>query len=142
MAIEYFIEKYEQGQLTEDIIEKMQHFAFDATDDEIFIIAQIFAAISHVSKAIELVETLLAKYPNEVNLKTFLADLYLDLAEDEKALELLSGSDEETNVSVLLLEADMYIAQGLFEVAEDKLKKALALEPKNDLIHLAYAEFY
>ena len=40
------------------------------------------------------------------------------------------------------LEADMYIAQGLFEVAEDKLKKALALDPQNDLIKLAYAEFY
>ena len=80
MAIEYFIEKYEQGQLTEDIIEKMQHFAFDATDDEIFIIAQIFAAISHVSKAIELVEPLLAKYPNEVNLKTFFSRLIFRLS--------------------------------------------------------------
>ena len=98
--------------------------------------------MAHVSKAIELVEPLLVKYPNEVNLKTFLADLYLDLAEDEKALDLLSGADEETNASILLLEADMYIAQGLFEVAEDKLKKALALEPQNDLIKLAYAEFY
>ncbi|MDE5977146.1 MAG: tetratricopeptide repeat protein [Turicibacter sp.] len=142
MSIEYFIEQYEKGQLTEETIEKMQHFAFEANDDEIFIIAQIFAAIAHVSKAIELVEPLLAKYPNEVNLKTFLADLYLDLAEDEKALDLLSGSDEETNASVLLLEADMYIAQGLFEVAEDKLKKAKDLEPHNELIQLAYAEFY
>ena len=43
--------------------------------------------MAHVSKAIELVEPLLVKYPNEVNLKTFLADLYLDLAEDEKALD-------------------------------------------------------
>lgn len=142
MSIEYFIELYEKGQITEEVIEQMQHFAFDANDDEIFIIAQIFAAIAHVSQAIELVEPLLAKYPNEVNLKTFLADLYLDLAEDEKALDLLSGSDEETNTSVLLLEADMYIAQGLFEVAADKLKKALALDPQNDLIKLAYAEFY
>lgn len=142
MSIEYFIELYEKGQLTEESIEQMQHFAFDASDDEIFIIAQIFAAIAHVSKAIELVEPLLEKYPNEVNLKTFLADLYLDLAEDEKALDLLSGSEEETNTSVLLLEADMYIAQGLFEVAEDKLKKALSLDPQNDLIKLAYAEFY
>ena len=142
MSIEYFIELYEKGQLTEEVMEQMQHFAFDANDDEVFIIAQIFAAMAHVSKAIELVEPLLVKYPNEVNLKTFLADLYLDLAEDEKALDLLSGADEETNASILLLEADMYIAQGLFEVAEDKLKKALALEPQNDLIKLAYAEFY
>ncbi|MEE1237469.1 MAG: hypothetical protein UHI85_05265, partial [Turicibacter sp.] len=101
MSIEYFIELYEKGQLTEESIEQMQHFAFEANDDEIFIIAQIFAAIAHVSKAIELVEPLLEKYPNEVNLKTFLADLYLDLAEDEKALDLLSGSEEETNTSVL-----------------------------------------
>ena len=51
----------------------------------------ILAACSCL-KAIELVEPLLVKYPNKVNLKTFLADLYLDLAEDEKALDLLAGS--------------------------------------------------
>ena len=37
MSIEYFIELYEKGQLTEEAIEQMQHFAFDA-NDEIFII--------------------------------------------------------------------------------------------------------
>ena len=46
MSIEYFIELYEKGQLTEEAIEQMQHFAFDANDDEIFIIAQIFALMS------------------------------------------------------------------------------------------------
>lgn len=142
MSIEKFIECYEKGQVTEEVVEQMQHFTFEANDDEIFIIAQIFAALGRASAAIELVEPLMIKYPNETNLKTFLADLYLDLAEDEKALDLLSGNDEETNVSLLLLEADMYIAQGLFEVAEDKLKKAQQLEPKNELIKLAYAEFY
>ncbi len=142
MSIEKFIECYEKGQVTEEVIEQMQHFAFDANDDEVFIIAQIFAALGRVSTAIELVEPLMMKYPNETNLKTFLADLYLDLAEDEKALDLLSGNEDESNVSVLLLEADMYIAQGLFEVAEDKLKRALELEPQNDVIKLAYAEFY
>ena len=94
-----------------------------------------------MSQAIELVEPLIVKYPQEVNLKTFLADLYLDLAEDEKALELLAGTDE-SDVRTLLLEADMYMAQGLFEVAEEKLKKAEQLEPKNELIKLAKAEYY
>lgn len=142
MTIETFIELYEKGQITEEVVEQMQHFAFHANDDEIFLVAQIFAALGRVSAAIELVEPLISKYPHETNLRTFLADLYLDLAEDEKALDLLSGSADESDVSVLLLEADMYIAQGLFEVAEDKLKKAMTLEPKNDLIKLAYAEFY
>ena len=41
MSIEYFIELYEKGQLTEEVMEQMQHFAFDANDDEVFIIAQI-----------------------------------------------------------------------------------------------------
>ena len=142
MSIQMFIDLYEKGEITEEVVEQMQHFAFEAGDDEVFIIAQIFASLGRVSQAIELAEALYNKYPDEVNLKTFLADLYLDLAEGEKALELLSGSDEESDVKVLLLEADMYIAQGLFEVAEEKLKKALALEPKNELIQLAYAEFY
>ena len=112
MTIETFIELYEKGQITEEVVEQMQHFAFHANDDEIFLVAQIFAALGRVSAAIELVEPLISKYPHETNLRTFLADLYLDLAEDEKALDLLSGSDDESDVSVLLLEADMYIAQG------------------------------
>ena len=142
MNLQTFIELYEKGEITEEVIEQMQHFAFEAGDDEIFIVAQIFAALGRVSQAIELAEALFEKYPTETNLKTFLADLYLDMVEDEKALELLAGNEDESDVKVLLLEADMYIAQGLFEVAEEKLKKAMALEPNNELIQLAYAEFY
>jgi len=141
MKIETYIELYEKGAITEEVVEQMQHFAFEAEDDEVFIIAQIFAALGRVSQAIELAEALVTKYPEEGNLKTFLADLYLDLAEDEKVLELLADSDE-SDVKSLLLEADMYTAQGLFEVAEEKLKKALVLEPKNEFIQLAQAEFY
>ncbi|MGL4336882.1 MAG: tetratricopeptide repeat protein [Turicibacter sp.] len=143
MSIQHFIDQYQKGQITEDLFEEMQHYAFNANDEEIFILAQLFCALGRASQAVELVEPLVEKYPDELNLKTFLADLYLDLAEDEKVLHLLSNDNEDqSNVSLLLLEADMYITQGLFEVAEQKIKKALELEPKNDLIKLAYAEFY
>ena len=141
MTLEHFIEQYEKGQMTEEVLEQMQHFAFKANDDELFILAQLYAALGRVSQAIELTEPLLVKYPSESNLKAFLADLYLDLAEDEKALELLAGSDE-ADARTLLLEADMYMSQGLFEVAEDKLRKAQQLEPNNELIKLAFAEYY
>jgi len=142
MSIQTFIDLFEKGNVTEDIVEQMQHFAFEAEDDEIFIIAQIFAALGRASQSIELVESLFAKYPEDVNLKTFLADLYLDLGEDEKAFAIIADEDEDENIQLLMLAADMYMSQGLFEVAEEKLKKALALEPKNELIQLAYAEFY
>ncbi len=141
MTLEFFIEQYEKGQITEELFEQMQAFAFNANDDELFILAQLYAQLGRVSQAIELVEPLLLKYPEEANLKTFLADLYLDLAEDEKALALLAESDE-SDARTLLLQADMYMAQGLFEVAEEKLKKAESLEPTNELIKLAKAEYY
>ncbi|HAX72636.1 MAG TPA: hypothetical protein DCY20_03860 [Firmicutes bacterium] len=142
MSIQYFIDLYEKNAMTEATLEEMEHFAFSANDDELFILAQLYAALGLASKAVDVVEPLLEKYPNETNLKTFLADLYLDLAEDEKVLDLLSSNEEQTDVNLLMLEADMYITQGLFEVAEEKIKKALALEPQNNLIKLAYAEFY
>ena len=140
--IDHFIERYEKGEITEETVEQMRHFAFEANDDELFMVAQIFAALGMAGQAVELVEPLYEKYPHEQPLKNFLADLYLDLAEDAKALELLNGNDEGADVKNLLLQADMYLAQGLFEVAEEKLKQAVALEPDNELLDLAYAEYY
>lgn len=140
--IETFIKMYEEGNITEAVVEQMLHFVFAAEDDEIFMIAQIFAAIGHAHRSVELVEALLDKHPEDVSLKTFLADVYLDLAEDEKALELLASIEDKSEAKIFMIEAELYLAQGLFEIAEAKLKKALALEPENELIRLAYAEFF
>ncbi|MCL1948453.1 MAG: tetratricopeptide repeat protein [Turicibacter sp.] len=139
--IEKYIKLYEQGEINEGVVEEMRHFAFEAKDDDIFTIAQIFASLGLAGQAIELAEPLHETYPNEAELKNFLADLYLDLAEDNKALELLAEGNQDDAKS-LLLQADMYITQGLFEVAEQKLKRAMELEPDNVLLQLAYAEYF
>jgi len=139
--IETFIELYEKGAITEEVVEQMRHFAFEANDDDIFIVAQIFAALGLASQAVELLEPLCEKYPQETELKNALADLYLDLAEDHKALELLADGGE-TDAKSLLLQADLYMSQGLFEVAEEKLKQAMELEPDNIWLQLAYGEYY
>ena len=140
--LEKFIELYEKGELNEEIIQQMRHFAFEGSDDEVFIIAQIFAAIGLAGQAVELLEPLQEKYPAETELRNLLADLYLDLAEDGKAMELLMSETGESDVKTLLLQADFYISQGLFEAAEEKIKLALQLEPDNRLLILAYGEYY
>ena len=142
MSIERFIELYEKGAMDEQALEQMEHFVFEAGDDELFIAAQIYSSLGLTGKAVALVEPLLEKYPAETNLKTFLADQYLDLAEDDKAMEVLADMGENGGIQGLLLEADMYTAQGLFEVAEAKIKEAMAMEPDNELVQLALGEFY
>ena len=139
--IEQFIKQYEAGQVTEETVEQMRHFAFEASDDDIFMIAQIFAALGLATQAVELLEPLHEKYPKEAELKNLLADLYLDLAEDGKALELLAAGDDQ-DVKSLLLQADLYMTQGLFEAAQHKLEAAMDLEPDNMLLQLAYGEYY
>jgi len=81
-------------------------------------------------------------YPDENNIKIILADIYIELEDDERAINILSDIDidDPTYIQALLQLADLYQAQGLFEVAEQKLLTAKQLEPNEVIIDFALAE--
>src|SRR5699024_7551273 len=83
------------------------------------------------------------KYPNEGELMIPLAEMYIELQKDEAAIQLLNDikQDDSFYLESLLLLADVYQAQGLFEVSEQKLLAAKELAPDELVIDFALGEF-
>lgn len=116
----------------------------NASDDEKFLIADIYYERGFFEEAIELMEELLKKYPKEGQLLTQLAEMYIELEEDEVAIQLLSEVEEDDSfyVASLIQLADLYQAQGLFEVSEQKLLQAKKLAPEEKVIDFALGELF
>ena len=115
-----------------------------ANDDEKFTIAQIYMDLGDLFKASSIIEDLLKKYPNENELKLALSHIYIELEQDEIAINILMEINEEDPyyIEALIQLADLYQAQGLFEVAEQKLKEAKNREPNEEIIDFALGELY
>lgn len=71
-----------------------------------------------------------------------LAELFIDLNEDQEAIDKLDQivEDEDYFIPAQMQLADLYEAQGLFEVAEQKLLAAKRFDPSEPVIDLALGE--
>lgn len=83
-------------------------------------------------------------YPDEGELLVYIAEIYIQLGNDDEALSTLGkiDKDDSSYLQGLLLQADLYESQGLFEVSEQKLLEAEKLEPEEPVIQFALAELY
>ena len=113
-------------------------------DEEKFSLAESLYHLGFLEECKELLEVLLAKYPGEGELLVMLSEVLVEMDDEEGALDLLSEMNEADPdyPRALLLQADLYQMQGLFEVSEQKLlqaKKILADEP---VIDFALGELY
>src|SRR5699024_2174641 len=90
------------------------------------------------------VKNMLKFAPNDGELLAALAAMYIDLEEDDEAIELLLAIEEEDpfHLSALLMLADLYYVQGLFEVSETKLFAAKELAPEEIIIDFALGELF
>lgn len=113
-------------------------------EDDLFHTAQIYQQLGMLEEAKELLNGLLYHHPNESDLILSLAEVHIDLDEEDEAMALLENVNEEEDayLQALLLLADLYHAQGLYEVSENKLLQAKTLAPKEPIIDLALAEIY
>ncbi|MDY0405706.1 tetratricopeptide repeat protein [Virgibacillus sp. 179-BFC.A HS] len=95
-------------------------------------------------EAADILKELLAKFPDESELRIMLSEIYTELDQDEAAIDELNqiGTDDDSYVQALLQLADLYQAQGLYEVAEQKLLTAKHLQPSEMVIDFALAELY
>jgi len=116
----------------------------EATDDEKYMLADHLFSWGLLEEARDLVEELMKRYREEGELALFLAEIYTELDEDEKALALLADIDEDDPLfpRACLLLADLYQMQGLEEVSEQKLLKAYEKAPNEPIIEFALAELY
>jgi pentatricopeptide repeat protein len=117
----------------------------EMTDDGRFAIAQYYYQYGFLEHAIAIVQSLHEAYPDESELVLFLAELYMENGQEEEALPLLmllSPEDEDDYIRAILLASEIYLIEGLFEVAEYKIKQALEYYPNEKVLHSALGEIF
>ncbi|MFC3038921.1 tetratricopeptide repeat protein [Virgibacillus xinjiangensis] len=134
--------KLVESNQTEKAIELLEDYLPKADEEEKFTIAELYNQWGFLEEASQILSDLLQQYPEESELKVMLADIYVELDNDEAAINLLNevSEDDEAYVQTLIQLADLYQAQGLFEVAEQKLLTAKQFEPNEPVVDLALAE--
>jgi tetratricopeptide (TPR) repeat protein len=112
--------------------------------DEKFLLAEEMFQFGFLTESKALVENLLAVYPEEGELLVLLGEILVDAGDEEQAileLEKISEHDPSFGQSLLLL-ADLYQVQGLYEVCERKLQQAKDILPDEVIIDFALGELY
>ncbi|MGP4075315.1 tetratricopeptide repeat protein [Halobacillus sp. K22] len=127
---------------TEDAIETLTQYLPEADEEERFTIAELYIQWGMMDEAKMVLQELIQRYPKEQELKVMMAEIHIDLGEDDEAIELLNqfGPEDEDYLQVLVQLADLYQAQGLYEVAEQKLLIAKQVEPNSAIIDFALGE--
>lgn len=131
-----------EQQQTEEAIAVLESYLSQANAEEKYTIAELYQQWGMLEEAKMILLGLIQQYPEEADLKLMLADIHINLDEDQEAIELLNrfNRNDEDYLAVLVQLADLYQSQGLFEVAEQKLIEAKQLDPSEILIDFALAE--
>ncbi|WP_067725483.1 tetratricopeptide repeat protein [Oceanobacillus damuensis] len=129
---------------TEKAINLLDNYLTKANVDEKYTIAELYMQWGFLQEARLILEELLQQFPEENDLKISLADIFIELEEDEPAITLLNEieRDDPAYIQALVQLADLYQAQGLFEVSEQKLLTAKQLSPNEVVIDFALGELY
>jgi tetratricopeptide (TPR) repeat protein len=141
--VDEIISLLEEGQQAK-AMEKYSHVLKKGNADTQFELGEGLFQLGFLEEAKTLFEILLKKFPEEGEILVFLAEINLELDQEEEALALLeriSEQDPSFPQSLLLL-ADLYQMQGLFEVSEQKILKAKQILPNEKIIDFALGELY
>jgi tetratricopeptide (TPR) repeat protein len=112
--------------------------------EEKFLLSEEMFQFGFLAESKALVENLLAIYPEEGELLVLLGEILVESGDEEQAilvLEKISEHDPSFGQSLLLL-ADLYQVQGLYEVCERKLLIAKDILPDEVIIDFALGELY
>ena len=137
------LELLEKGQLEE--AKKEFGWALRKDDDQmIYSLAEELYSLGFSKQSKRAYEKLLERYPDEDGIKTALADIEISDGNDDRALELLAQitPDSDSYLEALLVSADLYQTQGMFDVSEQKLLEARRLAPDETVILFGLAELY
>ncbi len=120
----------------------LETFLLNEQADVQYEIADLLMQYGFLSEADRVFEHLQFLFPDEAQVAIDRASVLIELGEEDEALQLLMGIDSETPEypQSLLLLADYYQMQGLYEVAELRITEALELLPNEPLLQFAKAE--
>ncbi|WP_442760731.1 tetratricopeptide repeat protein [Paucilactobacillus nenjiangensis] len=113
-------------------------------DDTLYSLAEELYGLGFLNQSRRTYLKLLEKYPDEDQLRTALADIAIDEGESDEALSYLDQINEDSPAYLesLLVAADLYQTQELFEVSERKLLNAYEIAPDEPVVLFALPEFY
>lgn len=140
---EQMLDALERGQL-----DTAQQF-FDQSlrqdsDELVYSLAEELYGLGFLDESRRAYQQLLAKYPEEDEWRTALADIAIEDGDIDDAQNYLAQiqPDSDSYLRALLVKADIYQSEGLNEAAEHSLLQAEKLAPDEDIIQFALAEFY
>lgn len=133
----------EEGQ-HDEALKKYSQVLKDEQADVQFELGEGLFQLGLLEEAKALFEVLVEKFPEEGEILVYLAEINLELDNEENALALLERISEKdpTFPQALLLLADLYQMQGLFEVSEQKILTAKRILPNEKVIDFALGELY
>lgn len=114
------------------------------TDEEQYYLAEELFTLGFLDETEDLYELLLAKYKDEGELLVRAAEVALEKDDIDSAQDYLEkvNKEDEAYIESLLVLADLYQMQGLFEVSEQKLLEAKQMAPNEPVIDFALGEYY
>ncbi|MFD0048594.1 tetratricopeptide repeat protein [Actinomycetes bacterium NPDC127524] len=137
------IQHLKKGEL-KDAFVHINRIKTSESAEDMLVLSDEMLQLGFIEEAKDILEHLLKLYPNEGELIVSLAEILIDLDEEDEAMLLLEkvSPDDDLYPSALLLEADLFQLQGMDEVSERKLLKAKELLPDEVLIDFALGELY
>ncbi|HLR60179.1 MAG TPA: hypothetical protein VK094_06880 [Pseudogracilibacillus sp.] len=110
--------------------------------EEQFVIGELYFEWGFFDEALKVFQKIEEVLPNEGQIKLFIASIYIELEMDSEAIETLSQieASDDFYLQALMQLADLYESQGLFEVAELKLREAKSLSKDEIIIDFALGE--
>ena len=120
----------------------LERFLINEEPEIQYEIADLLLQYGFLHEANRVYEHLQFIFPDEIQLSIDRASVLMELGEEDHALQLLMNIDSEAPEypQSLLLLADYYQMQGLYEVAEQRINEALQLLPNETLLQFAKAE--
>lgn len=133
----------ENGQL-EKAMAAYQDILAKGSDEEKFLLSEELFRFGFMEETEALLESLLKSYPDEGELHVLLSETRIELGKEEEAILSLEKvkADDPSFPQALLLLADIYQMEGLYEVSENKLLEAKRLLPDEPVIDFALGELY
>ena len=120
--------------------EKIDRVLQSDDHDALFMLGETLYKYGIVDQGVKIFEELYMLYPDENEVLVYYVEGLIDQNELDRAHEVLFNSP--TSTEKLMLEADLYQQQGLFEVGIEKLIEAKEIEPDDMVITFALAEMY
>ncbi|MGX4763501.1 tetratricopeptide repeat protein [Holzapfeliella sp. JNUCC 72] len=119
--------------------------AFKEDDSEtLSSLAEELYAMGFTDQSQQVYRFLIKQHPSEDIFKVFLGELLLNENKETEGLSYLYDIKEESDayLQTLLVLADYYQTEGVFEAAEQKLKEAHQIDPEEPVIIFGLAELY